>query len=84
MPPASLPIYPFHICMVISLQYCWGMYLFVPKIVILFVEKGVPMFTLAVSICLLLLLALASSDLIISNISPDELSNMGVEKKHDG
>jgi len=42
------------------------------------------MFTLAVSICLLLLLALASSDLIISNISPDELSNMGIEKKHDG
>ena len=42
------------------------------------------MFILAVSICLLLLLALAISDLIISNISPDELSNMGVEKKHDG
>ena len=42
------------------------------------------MFILVVSICLLLLLALAISDLIISNISPDELSNMGIEKKHDG
>jgi len=60
------------------------MYLFVSKIVILIVEKGVPMFIVAVSICLLLLLALASSDLILSNISPDELSNMGVERKHDG
>jgi hypothetical protein len=60
------------------------MYLFIPKIVILNVEKGVPMFILVVSICLLLLLALAISDLIISNISPDELSNMGIEKKHDG
>jgi len=42
------------------------------------------MFILLISSCLLLLLALASSDLIISNISPDELSNMGVEKNHDG
>jgi hypothetical protein len=84
MSPASLLIHPFQICMVISLQYYWGMYLFIPKIVILNVEKGVPMFILVVSICLLLLLALAISDLIISNISPDELSNMGVEKKHDG
>jgi len=42
------------------------------------------MFILAVSSCLLLLLALAGTDLIVSNISPDELSNMGVEKNHDG
>jgi hypothetical protein len=84
MPLASSLIHPFHICMVITLQYCWGIYPFILKIVILIIEKGGPMFTLVVSICLLLLLALASSDLIVSNISPDELSNMGVEKKHNG
>jgi hypothetical protein len=39
------------------------------------------MLYLAASICILLLLALAGSDLVVSNISPDELSNMGVEKK---
>lgn len=39
------------------------------------------MFVVAISICTLLLLALAGSDVIVSNISPDELSNMGVERK---
>jgi hypothetical protein len=39
------------------------------------------MLVLAVSICLLLFLALASADLLISNINSDELSNMGVERK---
>ena len=39
------------------------------------------MFILAVALCLLLFLALASADLLVSNINSDELSNMGVEKK---
>jgi len=39
------------------------------------------MFVLVVSICVLLFLALAGADLLVSNINPDELSNMGVEKK---
>lgn len=39
------------------------------------------MFWLATAICILLLLALAGSDLIVSNISSDELSSMGVERK---
>lgn len=39
------------------------------------------MFILVVSFSLLLVLAIASADLFVSNISPDELSNMGVEKK---
>jgi hypothetical protein len=39
------------------------------------------MFVLAVIICLLLFLALASADLLVSNINSDELSNMGVERK---
>ena len=39
------------------------------------------MFAIAIIICLLLLLALSGADLFISNISSDELSNMGVEKK---
>ncbi len=34
-----------------------------------------------VSILLLLFLALAGADLLVSNINSDELSNMGVEKK---
>ena len=33
------------------------------------------------SVSILLLLTLAGSDYIVSNTSPDELSNMGVEKK---
>ncbi len=32
-------------------------------------------------ICLLLLLALAGADMFVSDISPDELSKMGVERK---
>ena len=39
------------------------------------------MFVVAVVICLLLFAALASADLLVSNINSDELSNMGVEKK---
>ncbi len=39
------------------------------------------MFTLAVSILVLLFLALASADLLVSNIASDELNNMGVVKK---
>jgi hypothetical protein len=39
------------------------------------------MFAIAVSILLLVFVALASADLLISNINSDELSNMGVEKK---
>jgi len=39
------------------------------------------MFTIVVSILLLLFLALASSDLVVSNLSSDELNRMGVEKK---
>ncbi len=34
-----------------------------------------------ISILLLLFLALAGADLLVSNINSDELSNMGVEKK---
>ena len=32
-------------------------------------------------ICLLLLLALSGADLLVSDISSEELSNMGVERK---
>jgi len=39
------------------------------------------MFVVAVIVCLLLFIALASADLLVSNINSDELSNMGVEKK---
>jgi hypothetical protein len=39
------------------------------------------MFAIVVSILLLLFVALAGADLLISNINSDELSNMGVEKK---
>ena len=39
------------------------------------------MFMIAAVICLLLFLALASADLLVSNINSDELSNMGVERK---
>jgi len=39
------------------------------------------MFTIIVSILLLLFVALAGADLLVSNINSDELSNMGVEKK---
>jgi hypothetical protein len=39
------------------------------------------MFVLIVFTCLLLFLALAGADLLVSNINSDELSNMGVEEK---
>jgi hypothetical protein len=39
------------------------------------------MFAIVVSILLLLFVALAGADLLISNINSDELSNMGVEKR---
>ena len=39
------------------------------------------MFVLVASALLLLFLALAGADLLISNINSDELSNMGVEEK---
>ncbi len=39
------------------------------------------MFVLVVLICLLLFLALAGADLLVSNINSDELTNMGVEEK---
>ena len=38
------------------------------------------MFALAVSSLLLIFLALALADLLISNLSTDELSNMGVQR----
>ena len=38
------------------------------------------MFVIAIIICLLFL-ALSGANLLVENISPDELSNMGVEKK---
>ena len=47
-----------------------------------YMKKGAwPMFVLAVSICLLVFVALAGANLLISNINSDELSNMGIEKK---
>jgi hypothetical protein len=39
------------------------------------------MFVIVVFVCLLLFLALAGADLLISNINSDELNNMGVEEK---
>jgi len=39
------------------------------------------MFAIVVLILLLLFVALAGADLLVSNINSDELSNMGVEKK---
>ncbi len=39
------------------------------------------MFVLAIIICLLLFVALSGANLLVENINPDELSNMGVEKK---
>jgi len=38
-------------------------------------------FAIVVSILLLVFLALAGADLLVSNINSDELSSMGVEKK---
>ena len=39
------------------------------------------MFAIIVSVSLLLFVALAGADLLVSNINSDELSNMGVEEK---
>ncbi|HTP01194.1 MAG TPA: hypothetical protein VMJ64_07455 [Anaerolineales bacterium] len=39
------------------------------------------MFIVIGVVSLLLLLALSGADMLVSNISSDELSNMGVEKK---
>jgi hypothetical protein len=39
------------------------------------------MFIIIATILLLLFLALAGADLLVSNINSDELSNMGVEEK---
>jgi len=39
------------------------------------------MFAIIVSVSLLLFVALAGADLLVSNINSDELNKMGVEKK---
>lgn len=39
------------------------------------------MFIVIGIICLLVLLALSGADMLVSDISSDELSNMGVERK---
>ena len=39
------------------------------------------MFAIIVSVFVILFVALASADLLVSNINSDELNNMGVEKK---
>ena len=44
-------------------------------------RKEDTVFVIVISICLLVFLALAGADLLVSNINSDELSNMGVEKK---
>jgi len=44
-------------------------------------RKEKTMFVVAVLICLLLFVALASADVLVSNLNSDELSSMGVEKK---
>ena len=78
---STLSSYSFQNCIVNTLQYCWGMYLFALKIVILSIkERSCIMFVLAV-VVVILLLALAGSDLFVSQYSPDELSNMGVQEK---
>ena len=44
-------------------------------------RKEFPMFVVLTVICLCLLLALAGADMLVENISSDELNNMGIEKK---
>ena len=39
------------------------------------------MFVIVATVLLLLFVALAGADLLVSNINPDELSKMGVEEK---
>ena len=45
------------------------------------VRKEVRMFVAVSVICLILLVAMAGADILVDNISSDELNNMGVEKK---
>lgn len=49
--------------------------------VILYERKEALMFIVAGTIFLLVLLALSGADMLVSDISSDELSNMGVERK---
>jgi hypothetical protein len=44
-------------------------------------RKEKPMFVVAIVICLLVFALIAGADLLISNITSDELSNMGIERK---
>jgi len=44
-------------------------------------RKEFLMFIVLTVICLCLLLALAGADMLVENISSDELNNMGIEKK---
>jgi hypothetical protein len=44
-------------------------------------RKELYMFVIVTVLFTFLLLALAGADILVSNISSDELSNMGVEKK---
>jgi hypothetical protein len=39
------------------------------------------MFVIVSAICLFLLLTMAGADILVDTIGPDELTNMGVEKK---
>jgi len=43
-------------------------------------RKELPMFVVAAVVCVLLL-GLAGSDMFVSQYNPDELSNMGIQKK---
>ncbi len=54
-----------------------------PRSVILIGECGKEalMFIVAGIVCLAVLLALSGADVLVSGISSDELSNMGVERK---
>ena len=45
------------------------------------IRKEFLMFIVLTVICLCLLLALACADMLVENISSDELNNMGIEKK---
>jgi hypothetical protein len=44
-------------------------------------RKEAFMFVVITVVCLFVLFALAGADMLVSNISSDELNNMGVEKK---
>ena len=77
---SSLCQHPFQNCFELSLQYCQGIYLFAPEVVILFIKKGVVMFAVAAVISFLLF-ALAGSEVFVSSYNSEELSNMGVQEK---